>query len=420
MKKKLASTKCTVILKKSLYSDGWRLILLSYPVFVNGKATRKYESINRIISTPIWEKCSTGSIKKPKRDRNGIIQCTSEIDQSACRYADNFRIARQQEYDKTGLFTDVEKEITEREERGNQDFVEYFKSVIKKNHPGSPQKVLVTWDRVAEILSEYSKGKPIPFKTINIGWLTNIKYYLMDLDRSNKKGKISQNTASHYFAIIKAALRMAFIDDFLQVNIAEKVAGIRNNPGRREALTMDEVNKLIQTPCEYDVIRRASIFSILTGIRHCDIKALRWKQLIEVDGMWRVDFTQEKTKGVEYMPICNAAYAICGERMEPERYVFEGLPDPSWISKPLKKWIEAAGITKHITFHCFRHTYATLQLTMGTDIYTVSKMLGHTKVTTTQIYTKIVDSKKIAAANAIHVDIDNLQQKSIKQAKRKI
>lgn len=263
MKKKLASTKCTVILKKSLYSDGWRLILLSYPVFVNGKATRKYESINRIISTPIWEKCSTGSIKKPKRDRNGIIQCTSEIDQSACRYADNFRIARQQEYDKTGLFTDVEKEITEREERGNQDFVEYFKSVIKKNHPGSPQKVLVTWDRVAEILSEYSKGKPIPFKTINIGWLTNIKYYLMDLDRSNKKGKISQNTASHYFAIIKAALRMAFIDDFLQVNIAEKVAGIRNNPGRREALTMDEVNKLIQTPCEYDVIRSASIFSIL-------------------------------------------------------------------------------------------------------------------------------------------------------------
>ena len=132
MKKKLASTKCTVILKKSLYSDGWRLILLSYPVFVNGKATRKYESINRIISTPIWEKCSTGSIKKPKRDRNGIIQCTSEIDQSACRYADNFRIARQQEYDKTDLFTDVEKEITEREERGNQDFVEYFKSVIKK------------------------------------------------------------------------------------------------------------------------------------------------------------------------------------------------------------------------------------------------------------------------------------------------
>ena len=213
---------------------------------------------------------------------------------------------------------------------------------------------------------------------------------------------------------------MAFIDDFLQVNIAEKVAGIRNNPGRREALTMDEVNKLIQTPCEYDVIRRASIFSILTGIRHCDIKALRWKQLIEVDGMWRVDFTQEKTKGVEYMPICNAAYAICGERMEPERYVFEGLPDPSWISKPLKKWIEAAGITKHITFHCFRHTYATLQLTMGTDIYTVSKMLGHTKVTTTQIYTKIVDSKKIAAANAIQINIDNLQQKSIKQAKRKI
>ena len=58
-------------------------------------------------------------------------------------------------------------------------------------------------------------------------------------------------------------------------------------------------------------------------------------------------------------------------------------------------------------FHCFRHTFATLQLANGTDIYTVSKMLGHTNVKTTQVYAKVVDEKKNKAANAIQIDIEN-------------
>lgn len=86
--------------------------------------------------------------------------------------------------------------------------------------------------------------------------------------------------------------------------------------------------------------------------------------------------------------------------------VFEDLPAPSWISRPLKKWLETAGITKKITFHCFRHTFATLQLSNGTDIYTVSKMLGHTNVKTTQIYAKVVDEKKEKAAQAIKLNIN--------------
>ncbi len=60
-----------------------------------------------------------------------------------------------------------------------------------------------------------------------------------------------------------------------------------------------------------------------------------------------------------------------------------------------------------ILFHCFRHTFATLQLANGTDIYTVSKMLGHTNVKTTQVYAKVVDEKKNKAANAIQIDIEN-------------
>ena len=110
------------------------------------------------------------------------------------------------------------------------------------------------------------------------------------------------------------------------------------------------------------------------------------------------------------MPISEQAYQLCGEPRNPELLVFEDLPDPSWISKPLERWIKSAGITRHITFHCFRHTFATLQLTNGTDIYTVSKMLGHTNVKTTQIYAKVVDEKKEKAANTIKLDINPLKK----------
>lgn len=89
------------------------------------------------------------------------------------------------------------------------------------------------------------------------------------------------------------------------------------------------------------------------------------------------------------------------KRQQVQDLVFQDLLNPSWINRPLKQWCQAAGISKHITFHCFRHTFATLQLDGGTDIFTVSKLLGHNNVKTTQIYTHITDKKKEEAKNII-------------------
>ncbi len=99
------------------------------------------------------------------------------------------------------------------------------------------------------------------------------------------------------------------------------------------------------------------------------------------------------------MPISEQACQLCGTPAEADKLVFEDLPDPSWISAPLKRWIQAAGITRKITFHCFRHTFATLQLAGGTDIYTVSKLLGHKSIATTQVYAQIIDKKKDEASD---------------------
>jgi integrase len=130
---------------------------------------------------------------------------------------------------------------------------------------------------------------------------------------------------------------------------------------------------------------------------------LRWSEIQRDGNNYRLNFTQQKTKEAEYMPINEQAYKLCGTPQAPDRLVFEDLTDAAWISKPLKRWLYAAGITRKITFHCFRHTFATLQLAKGTDIYTVSKMLGHTNVKTTQIYAKVVNEKKEQAAKAIKI-----------------
>ena len=104
------------------------------------------------------------------------------------------------------------------------------------------------------------------------------------------------------------------------------------------------------------------------------------------------------------MPISEQAYNLLGERKEINDQIFEGLTYSAYLNRHLYQWIGAAGISKTITFHCFRHTFATLQLSKGTDIYTVSKMLGHRELKTTQIYAKIIDQTKREAANKIQLD----------------
>lgn len=138
-----------------------------------------------------------------------------------------------------------------------------------------------------------------------------------------KRGTISQNTAATYFSIFKAGLKQAFIDGYLTIDISAKVKGIQERESRREYLTVEELNRLAQTPCD-PLLKRAALFSALTGIRHCDIQKLKWSEVEMFNGGYRLNFTQQKTKGVEYMPISEQAYNLCGEPKEGELLV---LPD---------------------------------------------------------------------------------------------
>lgn len=427
MRKPLLHTKVTVKLRKSEYREEWYLVVESYPIRKpdGGKPGRIIESVNRIITTPIWDTTAITGIDadgnykyKPKRDTNGIIQCTSRLDREACIYADKVRALRQQEYDTAVVYSDREQEMIAQNERMEQDFIAYFNSIIYKVHPNSSNSIIVNWTRVGKLLSIFSEGKPIPFRKINVKLLEDLKLFMLTAPQGgNKKGTLSQNSAATYFSIVKAGLHRAFIDEYLTVDIAAKVKGIPELKVKRETLTLEEAELLAQTPCENEVLKRAFFFAILTGIRLCDIHELTWGEIQKTSTGWRVDFTQRKTHVVDYLPINEQAYSLCGEPGEHDQQIFAGLTGSSWISRPLKKWIAASGIKKHITFHCSRHTFATLQLENGTDIFVVKGMLGHTNVKTTQIYAHIVDKSKRNAAEALQIDGLNTSNDSLDDAK---
>ena len=412
------STVVNVKLRQTPQKDGWYLYIEAYPYFKSGEVipSRHIHMLGRTIHTPIFDHNrptrgrhdGTASFKV-KRDMNGVIQCRSEADTQSCIYAARVAAEMQKEFDMKPLINSDDAKAMAQAERDKADFIEYFNRIRVERHKNDSESIKMNWKRVGELLPIFSKGKPIIMSSINAKLMEEVKKFMLTAPQGGSKtGTLSRNSASTYFAIFKAGVHQAFIDEYLTIDIAAKTKGITEQESRREHLTIEELNLLANTPCDTPVMKRAALFSALTGLRHCDIQKLTWKEVVKVGDTWRLDFRQKKTGGVEYMPISNQAYALCGERTDDDRLVFDGLQAPSWISKPLKRWITAAGITKKITFHCFRHTYATLQLAQGTDIFTVSKMLGHTNVRTTQVYAKVVDEKKLRASGAIQIDMGDM------------
>ena len=410
--KLLSNTKATVRIRKAEDRKEWYLYIESYPVIVDGKATRVRQYLNRSVTTIEWDKKRTARTDpdgsktyKPKRDDNGLIICKSEMDRASIVYADGIRALRQKEFDNAELYTDDDNRKVEAKQKAETNFILYFEKLAYKRNKNRSESILLSWLCVYDYLKKFG-GETLLFANLTESWCEDFKEFLLTTkSRKSSEAILAQNTAVTYYSIFKAALKKAFVDGYLTTDLSAKTKGIKLLETRREFLTIEELNKLAETPCNNPTLKKAALFSALTGLRLSDVQKLTWKELVFDGSLYKINFTQKKTKGVEYMPISEQAYGICGEKGEPNALVFEKLPDSAWISSPLKHWVESAGINKKITFHCFRHTFATLQLTNGTDIYTVSKMLGHKDLKVTQIYAKIVDETKQKAAGAIKLNI---------------
>ena len=316
--------------------------------------------------------------------------------------ANQIRQKRENHLNKPEIYTGYEKEQLRLKKQGEKDFIVYFKAIADKRKDSNREN----WKSTYNYLSAFSNGA-LKFSDLNENFCNDFKEYLQSV-KSNKSDKVrlSQNSCASYFNKLKAALKQAYKDGYLSFDLNVKIEPIKPAETHRNFLNMAELNTLVKTDCKNILLKRAALFSAMTGLRFSDIQNLTWADIrIGSEGEHSIQYTQQKTKGTEVLPISEQAFVFLGEPKEPRAKVFEGLTYSAHENMHLKSWIEAAGITKNITFHSFRHTFATLQLSLGSDIYTVSKMLGHRELKTTQIYAKIIDQTKRDAADKIKLDL---------------
>jgi integrase len=363
--------------RKSLYLDFYPAI----PHPETGEPTRR-----EFLGLYIFEKPKTPIDKQHNKE--------------TLQLAEQIRQKRENFLNKPEIYSEYEKEQLRKKELGEQCFIEYFRKLADKRKASNHDN----WVSAYKYLETFTRN--LKFADLNEKFLEDFKEYLLTTkSRKSDKATLSKNSAVSYFNKVKTALKQAYKDGILQTDLNAKINPIKATETKREYLTIEELNRLAKTPCNNDLLKRSALFSALTGLRFSDIQKMVWGEIEYIEGQgYFLHFSQKKTKGVEVLPISEQAYSLLGERKEPTAKVFEGLTYSAYHNKHLFQWIGAAGITKNITFHCFRHTFATLQLFNGTDIYTVSKMLGHRDLKTTQIYAKIVDDAKRKAANKIKLE----------------
>ena len=252
----------------------------------------------------------------------------------------------------------------------------------------------------------FGKDK-IKFGELNERYCERFREYLFSTDSNrSKKEKLANNTVLSYFNKFKAALKQAYRDGYLPYDLNAKVDTVKPKETRINFLTIEELNSLVKTQCEVPVLKQAALFSALSGLRFSDLQKLTWGELEYIVGNgYFIKFKQQKTEGEEFLPISIQAYELLGNSKDPHEKVFDGLIYSGWLNNHLKIWLLNAGIKKKCGFHSFRHTFATLQLSKKTDIYTVSKMLGHKDLRTTQRYAKVIDETKRDASEKIILDL---------------
>lgn len=258
---------------------------------------------------------------------------------------------------------------------------------------------------------------------VDVDFVSDFIHYLHNCGRillSPKTGKeikksepLSQKTISNYVGVLRSALKRAEDKGIISKSPFKELDDndkrlFQAPKSSRVFLTIEEVRRMaVNNILENEQTKQAFMFACFTGLRLSDIRSFKWSDIQVSDGNWVRDFKQQKTNDRLNLPISDEAKKWMPKKVDGIDTIFYKLPKATCeLDRQIKKWAKDAGIDKYVTFHTSRHTFATMLLTKDVDIYTVSKLLGHRNVSTTQIYADLVGQKKVRAINSLNGVLD--------------
>jgi site-specific recombinase XerD len=392
--------------QKPISGERLSLYLDFYPPVENpktGKATRR-EFLNIFIPKPIKHNKRTdkaGNTKQiPVYDANSLrnAMIESEVNNLLLK-AEQIRNDRFKYFNRNEELTALEKKLLDKEMKeaqlGEKDFVEYFRTISNKRKSANYDN----WVSAFRYFEKFTSGK-LKFAELNERFCNDFKEFLL----SGSANKLSQNSASSYFNKFKATLKQAYKEGYLKQNLNAMIDYIEVVDVIKNTLTIEELNAIAQTDFENDLCKRATLFSALTGLPYMEMKNLKWEQIdvSEIFGC-RIKMIRQKTKKGYYTNIGEDAFKLMGEPKEPSELVFAGLNNQIRYVD-FRLLLLSAGIKKKMTFHDLRHSYGTMQIDFGTDVYTLQGNMGHSTVRQTMNYAKISESRKREAAERIKLN----------------
>ena len=246
----------------------------------------------------------------------------------------------------------------------------------------------------------------VAMRDVNRDYIIGLTNFLRNDYRSPRGKKLKDYSVINYLGCLRNALNMAVREDVIADNPIMKLSAqdkVKAPESQREYLTVEEVQQLEATDSPYPHIKQAFLFACYTGLRCSDVRSITWGKIVKDGEKYRLHTVMFKTKRPFYIPLSKKAMQWMPERGDKtdDELIFENIPVQVNTKLYLQPWLDKAGITKPITFHCSRHTFGTMMLTLGADIYTTSKLMGHTKVEVTQMYAKIINKKKDDAVSLI-------------------
>lgn len=285
------------------------------------------------------------------------------------------------------------------------NFLDYFQTYIENYTKKDVRMIKIAFSRFTDFLKdtpEYSKyiGFIKPEQITKDMMITFTEYL-----QSRSKGEGAKTIYQRFKKVINYAIE----HDVMLKNPCKGIS-IKVDEGllRKEVLSAEEIKKLVSTQHvnANPNIRKAFIFCLYTGLRFCDVKDLTFANVDYANKLLK--FEQNKTKGHSgnsgvIVPLNDSLISLIGKPINPEDRDVPIFPLPSYdmCLKSLGRWVKQAGINKHISWHCARHSFAVNILNNGANIKTVASLLGHSGLKHTEKYTRAIDSLKQEAINSL-------------------